>query len=172
MYLIRHATPDWGRKDLLYHVVPGPPLTDLGKAEAAALGNYLEKVGVDKLYSSPLERGLHTAQIAGGLAGAEVIIHPGLLEWQPGEAMVDIINRFWPVFKLAVEDGIGGRKVGLVTHGGPIGALLEKLGMDDDALRSNRVYDHNNLLPPAGVWRATRPSAEQEWRLSLVFRPI
>ena len=35
VYLARHATPDWNRKDIRYDVAPGPDLVAQGEAEAA-----------------------------------------------------------------------------------------------------------------------------------------
>ena len=89
IYLIRHATPDWNRKDIPYHLPPGPPLVEKGEAEAGELGRFLAEVGVGHLYYSPLERCQHTAQIAGLIAGVVPIESPGLIEIQPGEKPED-----------------------------------------------------------------------------------
>ena len=62
IYLARHATPDWSRTDLPYHLLPGPPLVPQGEAEAAELGRFLREAGVSRLYTSPLERARRTAE--------------------------------------------------------------------------------------------------------------
>ncbi len=72
IYLARHASPDWNRKDIPYHIPPGPPLTPQGRLEAAALGAFLRPAGVSTIASSPLERCQHTAQIVGAALGLPV----------------------------------------------------------------------------------------------------
>lgn len=168
MYLIRHATPDWGREDLPYHLPPGPPLVELGTHEAIELGEYLSNQGVSLLYTSPLERCLRTAQISAQFSSAAVVVHDNLLEWQPGESEESVRERVYSVFQEANREGDG---IGLVTHGGPIAMLLLSLGMDIQTLQTKRIYDRNNPVPPAGVWHATRDGLNNPWNLRLSFIP-
>jgi hypothetical protein len=50
--------------------------------------------------------------------------------------------------------------------------MLADLGLDANALAHyRRTFDRNNPLPPAGVWRATRPAPGAPWELSLVYMP-
>ena len=86
IYLIRHATPDWTRKDIPYHLPPGPPLIEQGLAEAQALAAF----------------------------------------------------------------------------------LLSELGAEVPPLR---IFDHRNVLPPAGAWLAAREDGSGPWELRLVFKP-
>ncbi|MFM8320185.1 MAG: histidine phosphatase family protein [Chloroflexota bacterium] len=168
LYLIRHATPDWDRKDIPYHLPPGPELTVLGQAEARALGAYLCETGVQRLYASPLERTLRTACIAGEAGGAQVIVDERLSEWQPGESLDEVSRRILPAVDEILAEAAG-RPVGLVTHGGPVEAILLGLGM---ALpKDARRYDRGNLLPPAGAWRADYHAEQGGWRFGLVFIP-
>ena len=85
VYLVRHASPDWNRKDIPYHLPPGPPLTEQGLVEAHALGQFLRLVDVQQLWTSPLERCQHTAEIIAGITGAPVTVNQELREWQPQE---------------------------------------------------------------------------------------
>jgi len=170
LYLIRHATPDWSRRDLLYHEPPGPPLTERGQAEAKALGVYLSEVGVCYLYASPLERCQHTAKIVAMLTGASVQIDHRLIEWQPEEAPDNVRERMLAFVSEISLQGAKGGHIGLVTHGGPIAMLLSGLGMDDITLKSWRKFDHANPLPPAGVWRAMRDRMDV-WGLEFIFQP-
>lgn len=166
IYLIRHATPDWSRKDISYHIPPGPPLTAQGLQEAQVLGEYLQLVGVQCLFSSPLERALHTAKIAAARAKIPFEIYDALREWQTDEIEADVRARVYPLFEaVARMDGM----VGLVTHGGPIAVLLASLGMDEDTLKAQRVYDHGNPLPPAGAWEVQHNGAG--WEMHLAFIP-
>ncbi len=172
IYLIRHATPDWTRKDIPYHLPPGPPLTEQGCAEAQALGAFLRSVGVRKLYSSPMERSLHTAQIAASLAGAQVQVDERLMEVQPGESVEALRQRLWPAFEMVCNNGaLATGPVGLVTHGGPIAALLGSLGMDAATLATYTHFDHGNPLPPAAAWQVNRPDAQSPWQWNLAFIP-
>ena len=169
IYLIRHATPDWSRSDLAYHVPPGPPLVEQGRQEAQALGGFLRGVGVRRLFTSPLERCQVTAEIAAAAAQLAVQVEGGLIEWQPGEDKATVTARMWPVFEAALRAGEADGPVGLVSHGGPIAMLLLRLGMDEATLAAQRCFDHGNPLPPAGAWEARRDG--DGWRLSLAFTP-
>ena len=171
IYLIRHALPDWTCKAIPYHQPPGPPLTPQGVQEAGQLGSYLQQVGVQRLFSSPLERALCTAQIVSRITGVPYEIQDGLIEWQPGDTEETVRQRIWPVFELAsrLSQKIG--PVGLVTHGGPIAMLLLTLGMSVETLAAQRVFDHGNPMPTAGVWQVSPDDDRCTWNLQLVFQP-
>jgi probable phosphoglycerate mutase len=173
LYLIRHATPDFNRHDLVYYLPPGPPLTPQGEQEAIALAEYLKGAGIGCLYSSPLERCLRTAQAVSQAAGLPVAIEPGLSEAWPGESQPELRGRIWPVWEKAVKAGQKlERPAALVTHGAPIGLLLKDLGLDDATLSVyRRQFDHSNPVPPAGVWKATFLPGAEQWRLELAFMP-
>ena len=171
VYLVRHATPDWSRKDLIYHLPPGPPLTNQGLAEAHALGEYLKQLGVGRLYTSPLARSVQTAEIAAEITGAHIQVDERLIEWQPGELAISVRDRLWLVFELAFRDSQNGLAVGLVSHGGPVAELLGCLGLEDESQKHFRVFDSGNLLPPAGVWQVAQMAEVNSWQLNMVFTP-
>jgi broad specificity phosphatase PhoE len=62
LYIIRHADPDY----------MNDTLTLEGHREARALAEYLQTLGIDEIYSSPMGRARHTAQYAANLLGLEV----------------------------------------------------------------------------------------------------
>lgn len=171
IYLIRHASPDWTRNDVPYYKPPGPPLTEHGRIEAELLGAYLKDSDISRLYTSPLERCQHTAEIAADLTGAPMQVEHGLIEWQPGETPEAVRQRMWMVFEQVQRAADDDHIAGLVTHGGPIAMLLSALGMDEATLQSWRKFDHGNPVPPAGVWQATRGDIDGGWDLALVFNP-
>jgi broad specificity phosphatase PhoE len=171
LYLARHAQPDRTRTDLPYHLPPGPPLTGRGVEEAGELGDFFLRSGVRLLIASPLERCLHTARIAAEAAGAQVEIEPALSEWQPGEKAEHIRLRIWPVFEAALQRSQADGPLALVTHGGPVGVLLEALGMDRSALMRQHTYDYGNPLPTGAAWRVERPGEGSPWQLNLAFVP-
>jgi len=175
LYLVRHASPDWNRKDIPYHLPPGPPLTEQGLVEAHALGQFLRLADLQQLWTSPLERCQHTAEIVAGITGASVRVDQQLLEWQPQESKEALRDRTLPVVDrawqwVAQQNGAGGT-IALVTHGGPIMTLLLAFGINDHTMESLRIYDHRNPVPPAGVWEVTRQSLGQSWEMGLVFTP-
>jgi probable phosphoglycerate mutase len=172
IYLIRHATPDWSRTDLPYHLPPGPPLTAQGEQEAAQLGEFLHDMGVTLLLASPLERCRRTAEIAAAAAGARWAEEPRLAEWRPDEKGQDVRGRVWPVWTHAGETCLTNGPVALVSHGGPIGTLLSELGLDPKRLAQYQAtFDRRNPLPPAGAWRAVRPAPDGPWSLDLAYTP-
>ncbi|MCC6191393.1 MAG: histidine phosphatase family protein [Anaerolineales bacterium] len=172
IYLVRHATPDWTRTDIPYHLPPGPPLTPLGEQEAAQLGEFLRDMGVRQLLASPLARCRHTAEIAAEVAGARWVEEPRLAEWQPQEKARDVHARVWPVWTGAGQVCQTTGPVALVTHGGPIGALLTQLGVDAQRLAQYQsLFDRRNPVPPAGAWRAVQAAPEAPWSLDLAFTP-
>lgn len=172
IYLARHATPDWSRTDIRYDVPPGPPLTAQGEAEAAELGEFLHGAGVKRIYASPLERTRRTAEIAGAIVGITPIENEAIAEWRRGESEAEVtarLNGLWE--KLCCESTTIG-PIALVTHGGPVKAMLLNLGMPratvDDYCRK---FDRGNPLPPAGAWLATGSTTETPWHLELVWTP-
>jgi len=172
-HLIRHASPDRSRTDLRYDVPPGPPLTPEGEDEAERLGRWLRDQPVTALWASPLERTRRTAELAAAAAGIPVVHDvAGLAEWVRGEAEAAVLERFRPVWHGALAEAEAGRPIGLVTHGGPIRALLRALGLEEDHLGHYvRQFDNGNPMPPAGVWRTARVAGGNRWEVGLVFSP-
>ncbi len=170
VYLIRHATPDWSRTDLPYHIPPGPPLTAQGEGEANELGQFLKTVSITAIHCSPLERCSRTASIAASHLGLSAQQSLGLSEWKPGEKHDEVHARIWPMWEEACRASAEAGPVALVTHGGPIAVLLDRLGLIPEALdHYKRLFDRNNPLPPAGAWNATRTN--EVWQLKLAFTP-
>jgi broad specificity phosphatase PhoE len=60
LFLVRHAESAWGA-DRRVHGQSDPPLSDLGRRQAAALAEVLEGRHIDAVYSSPLLRAYETA---------------------------------------------------------------------------------------------------------------
>lgn len=171
VYLARHATPDWSRKDIPYDIPPGPPLTAQGEAEAQKLGDFLAAAGVIQLFASPLERTQRTAAIIAQGWDAPVQTVDAIAEWRHGESEELVLGRvhtFWE--ELLTGSPLDG-PVALVSHGGPIRLLLEKLSGDPARINTYRAqFDSNNPLPPAGAWRA-QGQADGSWQVDLVFTP-
>lgn len=172
LYLIRHATPDWSRTDIRYDIPPGPPLTAQGEAEASQLAEFLRPISITHLYVSPLERTMRTAQIAATALGLPIEIKTELAEWNHSEGEEDVLTRFRPFINAMFDESEKRGPLGLVTHGGPIRLLLAEFGLDPNELDHYRQsFDHNNPLPPAGVWRVKRAHNSYFEKPEFVFTP-
>jgi len=165
----RHATPDRSRFDIPYYRPPGPALTERGRAEAAALGEFMRSEGLVHLLSSPFERTWTTGQIAGKIARVPIELNTDLMEWQPGERDDALQKRMGQAFSLAARFSFDRGLVGLISHGAPVLALLKLLGLPGDLAERSRIYDGRNLLPPAGAWLVQREDSQT--RLCLAYVP-
>ncbi len=172
IYLARHATPDWNRRDIRYDVAPGPDLVPQGEAEAAQLGEFLREAGVTRIYASPLVRTQRTAEIAGAIAGAPVTVDEAIREYAREENDDIVYARFYPLLETLLTDTAVDGPLAIVTHGGPVRVMLERLGLPGDELwHYRRQFDHQNPLPPAAAWEVTRPIAGGDWSMRLAFSP-
>jgi len=81
LWLVRHGETEWAR-DGRHTGLTDVPLTELGRAEAVAVGRALAGRAFAAVWSSPLSRALETAQIAGFADRVETT--PDLLEWDYG----------------------------------------------------------------------------------------
>ncbi len=170
IYLIRHAAPDMTRADIPYDVPPGPALTVEGEDQAHLVGKFLLDRKVVRIYSSHFLRAQQTASIVAKIVGVAVEIEHGIGEWHESERARDIVNRVQPVLTRITKEGQDQGTVCLISHGGPIGVMLRKLGMDRaevDAYRS--TFGGSTPSPHAGVWRVTRSGSG--WENALVFTP-
>src|SRR5215470_7221037 len=62
VYLVRHADVE-NPRHLLYGHLPGFPLSEHGRAQAAAVGRWLSDRGLKRIIHSPLERAAETARL-------------------------------------------------------------------------------------------------------------
>jgi broad specificity phosphatase PhoE len=173
IYLARHASPDGTLRHIPYDIHPGPPLSAKGEKEAEALAEFLKAQGVVKLYYSPFERSARTAQIISAHSGIPSVEEKRLAEWREVDEKGDKVReRMTLVFgDIAKESAVIG-PIGLVSHGGPIGLLLQALGIEENTLSAFRKkFDGGNPLPPAGAWAAEWNEEEKTWDLDLLFIP-
>jgi broad specificity phosphatase PhoE len=69
------------------HLILGhrdPPLSDVGRRQAARLAGAAHEVGIIALWTSPLQRARQTAAVVGELVGVTPTVLPGLLESDRG----------------------------------------------------------------------------------------
>jgi probable phosphoglycerate mutase len=147
MLLVRHAQSAWNEAGR-WQGHADPPLSDLGRRQAAAAAGRLGTV--DAIVASPLERAHHTAVILAESTGiGPVVVHPDLIERDVGEwsgLTRAEIETGWPGFLEAGERPAGfepdeplvaralaalaelaaahpGGELLVVTHGGVISAI-------------------------------------------------
>jgi broad specificity phosphatase PhoE len=173
VFLVRHATPDLTRTDLVYFLPPGPPLTTLGEQEASELGRFLCRRGVRSIWASPLERARRTAELAAKACAAGVTEDTRLIEMTPSETHDDVRARARPVWDIAVERALVEGPQALVAHGGVITALLLAIGVAPTTLeRVGRRFDSGNPVPPGGAWEVTKSDGDGSWTARLAFMPV
>ena len=161
LYLVRHGESEWNRRGRIQGRRESP-LTDVGRAQAAALGRMLREVlpdpGIDVI-ASPLERAFETAAIiahelgrATGRAGAATgavradrritDFDVGVLAGYPGW---DAVAADYPeLARLRLEDPLRFR-----PPGGESGA--DVLARARDFLDERRAADHDTLVVCHGV---------------------
>lgn len=173
IFLVRHASPDWDRKDIPYDIHPGPPLSPKGQQEAQAVADFLKGQGVLNLHYSPFERSAATAQIIAARNQIPAKEEKRLAEWRQSEEEKESVReRMWSVFDEIVKESAVAGPVALVSHGGPITFLLLALGMQEaDVAVWKKKFDGFNPLPPGGAWLAEWNADANAWDLDLVFIP-
>ncbi|MEU2438011.1 histidine phosphatase family protein [Streptomyces rubradiris] len=85
LLLVRHGQTPSNVDGLLDTAVPGPGLTPLGRAQAAALPGALAEEDIDALYASTLVRTQQTAAPLAAARGLEVLVRDGIRELSAGD---------------------------------------------------------------------------------------
>lgn len=152
LYLARHATPDWDRKDIPYDVPPGPPLVPQGEEEATRLAAWLADRGLRRIVTSPLLRARQTAAVVADRLGLPLTVASELAEKRRDETREAVVARMERFYRDWLSNGA--ETILAVSHGYPIEMLLRMLGVPESELALLRGrFDHNNPVPCAGVWQ-------------------
>lgn len=167
LYIVRHAHPQQNT-GIDYHRVPGPPLDDRGRDEAARAARFLQPLGVQALACSPLDRTRQTAAAIAAATGLTSSIDERLAEHRPEETF-DVVRARCGAWLTDVQAGAHGA-VAAVTHGSPVRALLGLLSAGAIDL-TKHSYAGGNPSPTAGIWRAARSGNSGAWELTFLFDP-
>jgi len=81
--LVRHGETDWNANEVFRGRID-VELNETGGKQAEFLAKYLSSVKTDAIYSSPLKRALHTAEVIAQRAKTEVKTAPGLIDFDYG----------------------------------------------------------------------------------------
>lgn len=84
IYLTRHGQTEWNIEKRLQGR-GNSPLTEDGIARAKELAKRIFDLPIDVIYTSPIERALHTAYILQGKSERPIKTHEGLMEMSFGE---------------------------------------------------------------------------------------
>jgi probable phosphoglycerate mutase len=85
LILVRHGQSPSNIDRLIDTTVPGPPLTDLGVAQAEALPATLADEQIEVIYASTMTRAQMTAEPLGRVRGLPVNVRDGLRELTAGD---------------------------------------------------------------------------------------
>jgi broad specificity phosphatase PhoE len=143
--LVRHGETDWNA-ERRWQGHSDRPLNEAGRRQAEELAARLDGAPIDAVYSSDLLRAHETARLLAEPRGLEVVVVPGLRERRFGswEGLQDVeVERRFPgvhgppdgetrqeMTRRVLESletiaaANPGRTVLVVSHGGPIKALL------------------------------------------------
>jgi len=152
--LARHGETDWNRERRVQgHTAR--PLTDEGRGQALALADELAGEPIDAVYSSDLVRAHETARIVAERLGLDVVVLPQLRErdfgtwegltddeilerfpqarngpWGDAESREEMLERVREALG-RISDAHPDGRVLVITHGGPVRALLTACGSND-----------------------------------------
>ena len=104
LFLIRHAANNFTQEEKLAGWLPGVHLNDEGHQQAGQMAARLDKVKLDAIYSSPLERAVETAEYLAKPRGLEIQPREGLGEIRMGQwegQKMDDLNKSdeWRMFQ-------------------------------------------------------------------------
>jgi broad specificity phosphatase PhoE len=175
IFLARHGETDWNAEGRVQGHTDRP-LNDAGRAQARALADELAEVHVDAVYSSDLARALDTARpvaAARGLAVEPVaelrerdfgtwegLLDTEILErfpeartgaWGDAETREQLAERVLAALRRIAEQHPGGQVL-VVSHGGPLRAILSHCEVDGIDRIANchvaRIAVENGKLRP------------------------
>ena len=82
---LRHAQAENNTKRILAGRTEGVPLTKTGIEQAERISDYLKPLDITAIYSSPIERAKHTAEIVAKNSSLEVVLDERLTEIDMGK---------------------------------------------------------------------------------------
>ena len=171
--LVRHGETDWNR-DRRVQGHTDVPLNDEGRRQARALAEELGEGAFDAVYASDLARARETAEILAAPCGLDVTQLEALREknfgtwegltdtdvldrfpdarpraWGDAESTEDMSERVLAAVR-SIADAHPDRRVLVVTHGGPMRAVLRYLDAEDGRIANCAAVP---LLVEDGVLR-------------------
>lgn len=134
---VRHGQSTWNVIDRMQGHELSPPLTDLGREQAALTAEALVGQGVVRLLSSPAVRARQTAEIIGDRLGLEVVEEPLLLEKGLDEDYANVLVRVQQILERDLPE-----HTVVVSHGDTIGLAIGLLSGRRPQLPANGSITH------------------------------
>jgi broad specificity phosphatase PhoE len=165
--LMRHADV-LNPQRVLYGYLPGFPLSPLGRAQAAAVGQSLRDSGIARILHSPLDRARETAEIVNGQLPSPLPLHPepalreadisrylqGLAYWQ-----IPIRRPRWFVHK--IRRGALPEDETIAALGGRVLGVVFRLAREHPG-ETSLCVSHADPLQAAWILLEGRPQNERE----------
>jgi probable phosphoglycerate mutase len=172
-WFLRHGETDWNRANRTQGSTE-VPLNETGIAQAHAAAALLRGRGIERIFSSPLGRARHTAEIAAAALGVPMEVHDDLREASFGLHEGEVMGAWfaaWAAGEVAPEGGesfqqVKARVVGavnrvlavpglslIVAHGGMFRTLRAAMGFSANVRTANGVP--TLCTPQAGAWTMT-----------------
>jgi broad specificity phosphatase PhoE len=134
---VRHGQSTWNAMDRMQGQELSPPLTELGREQAASAAEALVDRNVVRILSSPAVRARQTADLIADRLGLEVVEEPLLLEKGLDEDKASVLARI----RTLLANDLPGITVA-VSHGDVIGYAVELLTGNLPALPANGSITH------------------------------
>lgn len=134
---VRHGQSTWNVVDRMQGHTDHPPLTELGRKQAAKAAENLATLGVTRVLSSPAVRARETADIIADRLGLEATVEPLLLELGLDEGIEVVLGRIQAFLE---KIGPAGERTGnavAVSHGDTIGLAVGLLSGQKPELPEN-----------------------------------
>ena len=134
---VRHGQSTWNVIDRMQGHELSPPLTELGREQAAQTAELLAGRDVVRILTSPAVRARQTADIIGARLGLEVIEEPLLLEKGLDEDYATVLVRVQQLLERDLP-----RHTVAVSHGDTIGLAVGLLSGQRPELPANGSITH------------------------------
>lgn len=167
IFLIRHGQPIYN-PSIPYNTLPGPDLSERGRAEARQAAAFLADKDLAHLFISPFARTTQTAEVLIDQLGLPASFTALVQEHGPQEPFDRVRERMRELLAGAADSPH--RRIGIVSHGSPIRAALLELSKEKIDL-SRHIYQGGNPAPTCGIWHVQLLD-EQTRRFELVFKPV
>lgn len=131
-YWVRHGQSTWNVLDRMQGHELGPPLTGLGRTQAAVAAEGLAALGITRVLSSPAVRAQQTAEIIADRLGLTVETEDLLLEKGLDESMPAVLTRV----RILLDLDLPASTV-MVSHGDTIGLAVGLLSGTTPTLAAN-----------------------------------
>lgn len=158
LFLIRHGQTTANAAHQLDTVLPGAPLTELGRQQAAALPAELADEHFDGVWCSPAIRARDTAAPLASANGVVPQVRAGLQEIQAGELEMSDDRADWAVYLAQLEQWIRGDLSGSLPGGESGAQAVARFDTQVAAIQADRprqaaIVAHGAMIR---LWVATR----------------